>query len=114
MKKVIFLIKIVIFSINMTLAQNLTVYNTGNSGIPDENLTKITKDDQGNIWVGVSANGVIKTDLSTWNHYNTTNTPNGFNSNTITSLSYSNGILLVGTTNGLGQYVYSTNTWSKY
>lgn len=48
------------------------VYNTSNSGLPDDNIQCIAKDSSGNIWVGTRS-GLAVTDGASWQVFNVTN-----------------------------------------
>jgi ligand-binding sensor domain-containing protein len=52
---------------------NWTVYNTSNSGLPDNYVYAIAVDKQGNIWIGTEKGGLAKFDGRNWlvfNKYN--------------------------------------------
>ncbi|MCP3925077.1 MAG: two component regulator propeller domain-containing protein, partial [Desulfobacterales bacterium] len=51
---------------------NWIVYNTSNSGLPDNNITSIAIDISGNIWFG-TINGIAKFNGTNWTVYNTSN-----------------------------------------
>jgi ligand-binding sensor domain-containing protein len=52
---------------------NWTVYNTSNSGLPDNWVTTIAIDIQGNKWIGTYGGGLAKFDGVRWTVYNTSN-----------------------------------------
>jgi surface antigen len=52
---------------------NWTVYNTSNSGLPDNRVTTIVIDIQGNKWIGTYGGGLAKFDGVNWTVYNTSN-----------------------------------------
>lgn len=49
-----------------------TIYNTANSGLPDDNVRAITVDHQQVKWIGTDA-GLVKFDGTAWTVFNTTN-----------------------------------------
>jgi hypothetical protein len=52
---------------------NWTVYNTSNSGLPDNYVRAIAIDGQGNKWIGTDGGGLAKFDGVRWTVYNTSN-----------------------------------------
>ncbi len=52
---------------------NWTVYNTSNSGLPDNYVLTIAIDGGGNKWIGTGWGGVAKFDGVNWTVYNTSN-----------------------------------------
>jgi hypothetical protein len=52
---------------------NWTVYNTSNSGLPDNWVFAIAIDGQGNKWIGTDGGGLAKFDGINWTVYNTSN-----------------------------------------
>jgi ligand-binding sensor domain-containing protein len=52
---------------------NWTVYNTSNSGLPDNYVYAIAIDGQGNKWIGTLGGGLAKFDGVNWTVYNTSN-----------------------------------------
>jgi ligand-binding sensor domain-containing protein len=49
---------------------NWTVYNTSNSGLPDNDVTAIAIDGGGNKWIGTYGGGLAKFDGVNWTVYN--------------------------------------------
>ncbi len=52
---------------------NWTVYNTSNSGLPDNYVSSIAIDGSGNKWIGTWHGGLAKFDGTNWTVYNTSN-----------------------------------------
>ncbi len=52
---------------------NWTVYNTSNSGLPDNGVRAIAIDGQGNKWIGTYGGGLAKFDGVNWTVYKTSN-----------------------------------------
>jgi hypothetical protein len=55
---------------------NWSVYNTSNSGLPDNDVETIAIDEKGNIWIGtgiICCGGLAKFDGTNWTVYNTLN-----------------------------------------
>ncbi|HET6992798.1 MAG TPA: two-component regulator propeller domain-containing protein, partial [Bacteroidia bacterium] len=50
-----------------------TVYNTSNSGLPNNNVQCLAFDNAGNMWVGLTYNGLAKFNGTTWTSYTTAN-----------------------------------------
>ena len=79
MKKVkmnfILIALIYIVSSNISPAQypDWTVYNSSNSGLPDNNVYSIALDGSGNKWIGTRRGGIAKFDGSNWTVCDTSN-----------------------------------------
>jgi len=43
-----------------------TVYNTSNSGLPNNSVTSIAIDGSGNKWIGTNGHGLAKFDGASW------------------------------------------------
>ena len=52
---------------------NWTIYNRSNSGLPNNSITEVAIDRQGNKWVGIYNGGVAKFDDTNWTVYNRSN-----------------------------------------
>jgi ligand-binding sensor domain-containing protein len=52
---------------------NWTVYNTSNSGLPDNSVWSIVLDGAGNKWIGTNGGGLAKFDGTNWIVYDTSN-----------------------------------------
>ncbi len=63
----------------------VALYNTSNSGLPDNDVTSIVIDISGNKWIGTNSNGLIKFDGTKWTVYNTSNS--GLPNNNVQSIS---------------------------
>jgi ligand-binding sensor domain-containing protein len=74
MKKLILLIFIIFFA-GEAVSQQWIVYKKNNSGLPDNNILKITVDSNNIIWIGTSMGGLVRFDRSTWTVWDTTNSP---------------------------------------
>lgn len=59
--------------IPQTQAQQVRIYNTGNSGLPHNQVTSIAIDAQGNKWFGTFYGEVIKFDNENWTVFDNTN-----------------------------------------
>ncbi len=62
------------YSISFAQTADWKVYNTSNSGLPDNQINAIHIDNQNVKWVGTS-NGLAKFDISGWKLFNKANTP---------------------------------------
>ncbi|MHA2277644.1 MAG: two-component regulator propeller domain-containing protein [Candidatus Kariarchaeaceae archaeon] len=49
------------------------VYNTSNSGLPDDEVTSLCIDKNGNKWIGTDDGGLTKFDGNVWIVYNESN-----------------------------------------
>lgn len=67
MKRIQFLVLVLMQATNVTIAQaqQWTVYNTINSGIPSNEVRTIAIDDADNVWIG-SSSGIAEFDNSNW------------------------------------------------
>jgi hypothetical protein len=80
-----------------------TVYNTFNSGLPDNRVYAIAIDEQGNKWIGTFGGGVAKFDGFNWTVYNRSNS--GLLSNYILAIAIDNqGNKWIGTSGGLVKF----------
>lgn len=78
---------------------SLTIFNTSNSGLPNNSVTSLTVDFQNNLWIG-TAGGLAKFDGVNWTIFNSVNSPLIYDN--ITSLVHDyGGKLYIGTTKGL-------------
>ncbi len=86
-----------------------TLYHTGNSGLPQNIITKILYS-PGKTWFGTDA-GLVSFDGSTWSLYNSINS--GLANDSITCLKTdASGKLWIGTRNGLSSF--DGNNWNTY
>lgn len=86
-------------------------YNTSNSGIPTDKLSRLIIGVNDVKWIGTLGEGVLRYDGTEWKSYNSRNSPlpNDF----ITALTFENGTnLWVGTKDGLA--VFNGNSWTVY
>ncbi len=52
---------------------NWTIYNTSNSGLPDNKIWSIAVDHNNVVWIGTETQGLVRFDGITWTSYNTSN-----------------------------------------
>jgi hypothetical protein len=52
---------------------NWTIYNTSNSGLPDNKIWSIAVDHNNVVWIGTETQGLVRFDGTTWTSYNTSN-----------------------------------------
>lgn len=104
-----------IFILSKTmLAQELneiTTYNTDNSGLAFNQIHCIEFDDSNRLWIGTE-NGlnVFEIENNTWLNFNTTNTPwTNFTTNQIKSIEWANELsnMFIGTSEGIVKYIES-------
>lgn len=50
-----------------------TIYNTSNSGLPDNKIWSIAVDHNNVVWIGTETQGLVRFDGTTWTSYNTSN-----------------------------------------
>lgn len=90
---------------------NWTVYNTGNSGLPEDVIRAIAFDSLGNTWIGTD-NGLAKFDGTNWMVLDSSNS--GLPVNQIRSLAFDTaGRLWVGTLQA-GLCIYDGVSWIIY
>ncbi len=51
-----------------------TIYNTANSGLPDNTINGVAEDAAGNVWIATKRGGLAKYDGMIWTVYNSANT----------------------------------------
>jgi ligand-binding sensor domain-containing protein len=120
MKKIVFIISIFILLIigcdkEPVLNINWQLFDMLNSNIPNNYITSITIDGQGNKWIGTNSSGFAKFDGSSWTKFNTSNS--GLPDNHIQCIAVDKQEnVWIGTTNkGLIKYdgihftIYNTN-----
>jgi hypothetical protein len=83
---------------------NWTVYNTSNSGLPNNFIWPMAVDGQGNLWIGTFGSGLAKYDGANWTVYSTANS--GLPANNLVSLAFDlQGNVWIGTLdNGLAKF----------
>lgn len=87
------------------------VYNTSNSGLPDNSVVSLAIDASSTKWVGTNNSGLAKFDGKSWVVYNTTNS--GLPDNNVTSIAIdSSGNKWMGTFNGVAKF--DSTTWTIY
>jgi ligand-binding sensor domain-containing protein len=92
-------------------AQSWTIYNTANSGIPDNNIRAIAVDQQHTKWIGTDA-GLVKFDGTTWTVYNTANS--GLPDNSVRTIFVDDtNTVWVGTFQG-GLARFNGSTWQVW
>jgi ligand-binding sensor domain-containing protein len=91
---------------------NLTVYDTSNSTLPDNNVHCITIDNSNNKWIGMWDGGLAKFDDNNWTIYDESNS--GLLSNCVTSIAIDNSDnKWIGTWDG-GLAKFDDNNWTIY
>jgi ligand-binding sensor domain-containing protein len=91
-------------------------YTEQNSPLPDEYITALAKDAQGNIWIGTRTNGVVVFDKnSQWNLYDVGGTATGHYDNWVTALFVDRqNRVWVGTEGGRLSVLLPDGTWNSY
>jgi ligand-binding sensor domain-containing protein len=88
-----------------------TVYNTSNSGLPDNGVLSIEIDAVGNKWIGTSGGGMAKFDGANWIIYDTSNS--GLPGKDVYQIAIDDsGNKWVGTNNGLARF--DGANWTVY
>ena len=85
-------------------------YNTKNSNLPTNYLSKIRVDNSNNKWITTTNYGLIKYDGSIFTVYNIKNS--GIPSNSINDIFFDGNIVWVGTDHGLGSF--DGSNWKVY
>ena len=89
-----------------------TVYNTGNSGLPNNSVQAIAVDADGSMWFSTFTNGVAHFDGTTWTVYNTGNS--GLPSNDVRAIAVdADGSVWFGMMGGGVAHFDGTN-WTVY
>ncbi len=89
-----------------------TIFNTVNSGLPDDHIQTITIDAKGNKWIGTEWRGLVMYNDTAWTVYDTTNS--GLPDNTVLSIvTDSRGNKWIGTRNG-GLAKFNDTTWTVF
>ena len=116
-KKIIFLCLYALLPglISYVFSQNLIVYNSSNSGLPNDDVTCVTPDKYGAIWIGTLDSGIVKFCNNQWTRYDSANS--GLPENKIRDIVFDrNGIMWVryyskglGRFDGYNWYLYNQN-----
>jgi hypothetical protein len=89
------------------------VYDTSNSGLPDNTVNFVTGDPNGNIWVGTYFGGVAMFDGINWTIYNTANS--GLPNNTVMTIDFGlDSSVWIGTLLGGLARFQPPNRWEVY
>ena len=67
---------------------NWTIYNTSNSGLPNDYVVSMATDNNGTMWFGTLGGGLVNFDGTSWVVYNTTNS--GLADDNVVSLAIDN------------------------
>ena len=93
-------------------SQNIIVYNSSNSGLPDDGVTCVTPDRYGAKWIGTSDSGIVKFYNNQWTRYDSANS--GMPGNKIRDIVFDrNGIMWV-IISGKGLGRYDGQNWILY
>ncbi|MFZ4591014.1 MAG: T9SS type A sorting domain-containing protein [Ignavibacteria bacterium] len=93
-------------------SQNIIVYNSSNSGLPEDDVTCITPDKYGAKWIGTSDSGIVKFYNNQWSRYDSANS--GMPGNKIRDIVFDrNGIMWV-IISGKGLGRYDGQNWILY
>ncbi len=83
--------------------EEIILYNDSNSDLPDDQVTAIAEDNNGNLWVGLQRSGLCVISGSVFTHWTPSNS--SFPSISVTALSIAeNGHVWIGTRHGLVSY----------
>jgi len=86
-----------------------TIFNTANSGLPDNFVNDVAKDAYGNVWIATARGGLAKYDGMIWTVYNSANT--GMPIDNINSIAIEDGYKIwLGTGYGLVEKYYDVFT----
>lgn len=98
--------------ISNVFSQNIIVYNSSNSGLPNAPVLCITPDRYGAIWIGTQDSGIVKFYNNQWTRYDSANS--GLPGNKIRDIVFDrNGIMWV-TISGKGLGRYDGQNWLLY
>lgn len=88
-----------------------TVFNSSNSGLPENYIKSIAVDQQENVWAGTTYNGLAKFDGNTWTVYDTSNS--ALPDNLVNSIAIDkHGNKWIGTYHGIAKF--DGKTWTVY
>jgi len=104
----VFVLIIINFSPSQIPPPEWIVYNTSNSGLPDNSVSAIAIDAQGNKWIG-TLGGLAKFDGSSWTVYNTSN---GLPNDWVLAIAIDGGNKWIGTGGGLAKF--DGSSWTVY
>lgn len=93
------------------ITNNKIQFYNENDGLDSKNATSVCEDDKGTIWVGTEGGGLYAYRDGKFTHYNV---GNGLLSDFITTLSYKNNNLFMGTNKGICKYDLNTHVFNNY
>ncbi len=92
--------------------ENMTVFDTDNSQLPDNTITSLALDSEENVWLGTSHEGLVKFDGTDWEVFNTENS--GLPENNIYAVETdADGNIWCGLSQS-GLVKYDGDSWKKY
>jgi hypothetical protein len=107
----VFVLIIINFSLSQGPPPEWIIYNTSNSGLPDNDVRAIAIDGQGNKWIGTT-DGLAKFDDVNWTVYNTSNS--GLPNNDVFAIAIDGqGNKWIGTYGG-GVAKFDGSSWTVY
>jgi len=90
----------------------VALYNRDNSGILNNNITSLTLDQKGSLWIGIMGAGISKFDGTNWTNFTTENS--GLSDNQVISIVIDPaGIKWIASYNK-GLIKYNDTTWTTY
>jgi ligand-binding sensor domain-containing protein len=91
-------------------------YTTENSGLPDDYITALAEDRQGNVWIGTRTKGVVVADqYGQWRTFKANGTINGIFENWVTALFIDDqDRVWIGTREGGISMLSPDGTWTTY
>ncbi len=96
---------------DLSISREWRAYNTGNSGIPHDNVRLVVAEESGVVWLGMQDSGLVRFDGSVWSVYTTGNSV--LPHNTINGLCRDKeGSIWVGTFSGIVKV--HNGIWTDY
>jgi signal transduction histidine kinase len=90
-------------------------YFTKNDGLPDNNVTSILEDDNGNLWIGTSSGiSFFDIDKESFNNFSRKDGINGITMNPDAALKLGDGLMIFGSTDGLNIVNPAEVNFSRY
>jgi sugar lactone lactonase YvrE len=112
MKKITFTLVFIFTTFLFAQNPEWIIYNTSNSGLPDNFVLAIAIANSGNKWIGTKGGGLAKFDGISWTVYNTSNS--GLPSNWVKAIAIDNaGNIWIGTWGG-GLAKFDGRSWTVY
>ena len=98
--------------ITHVFSQNIIVYNSSNSGLPDNEISCVTSDRYGVKWIGTLDSGIVKFYNNQWTRYDSANS--GLPGNSIRDIVFDRSGIMWAVIRGKGLGRYDGQNWLLY